>query len=238
MLSAKYRDDLEELRGSLEDICSQNATLLSPISLQLKVVLAMCKKMLNSNLFLLVSDPQSCTRIAECFESVVADLLGFFSLRQSETADNNIQEVQEYPTVPIMCSAIMWLMRRLRLCLYRVDYYSMLLKEEDNKSNKDVDKFSTSAADVEEAGPLRLTTKQMADQLGLELEYSTLVHGCRRSKEEPAKAKEDKEKIRVSDEVLEEYARCYYLQRSKGIHAETTASHSLEEELPQVPRRP
>ncbi len=87
----------------------------------------------------------------------------------------------------------MWLIKRLRLCIYKVDYYATILTED---------------MPTEEPGEntSRLTTKELAEQAGLLLDDSPA------NKE----AKKSRPDVGNSDEMLCEYARCYYRQKNKG----------------------
>lgn len=95
-VAAKYRKDLEEIRESLKAIVQRQASLLAPASMQLKIIMAMCRRTLETPLQTLFSSSKQHTRTAECFESAVTDLVGFFSLHPSALeTEANIQEVQE-----------------------------------------------------------------------------------------------------------------------------------------------
>ena len=83
--------------GPLLELHNSNASLLSPISLQIKVLTAIIKRLLTASLYTLFEDYDKIQQLAECFESAVTDIIGFFSLKSpvTEHADH-IKELQSY----------------------------------------------------------------------------------------------------------------------------------------------
>ena len=74
-----------------------NSEFIGSIALQLKVIMAIGKKKLNSSLHDIVSNPKAHAQTVECFESAVTDITSYFCVSSSQSEGHAVAEdVEKY----------------------------------------------------------------------------------------------------------------------------------------------